>query len=93
MRHLLSAQNSPLGEDDDACVPLHLHGLRHAVGVARVVDVARQPSHQRGIHYALFVQAEHVDAAVLEFINEIREIKEQQTILTDSSNPEILTCF
>lgn len=44
---------------------VHLDGLGHTVGLARVVDVARQPARQRGVHHAPLVQPEHVDAAVL----------------------------
>lgn len=62
---LLAARDAAPREDDDAQVAVHLHGLGHAVGLARVVDVARQPAAQRGVHHAPLVQPEHVDAAVL----------------------------
>lgn len=80
---LFPARDASLGEDDDAHVAVHLDGLGHAVGLARVVDVPRQPAAQRGVHHAPLVQAEHVDAAVLHTCNSsirlIRSNRQQET--------------
>lgn len=63
--YLLAPGDAPLGEYDNAQMAVHLDGLRHAVGLARVVDVARQPARQRRVHHTPLVQPEHVHAAVL----------------------------
>lgn len=63
--YLLPARDASLGKDDDAQVAVQLDGLCDAVGLAGVVDVARQPAAQRRVHHAPLVQPEHVDAAVL----------------------------
>ena len=60
----LPPADPPVSKDDD--VPVRqLHRLRHAVGLAAVVDVPGHPSGQGGVHYPVVVQTEHVDASVL----------------------------
>lgn len=63
---LFTAVNPPLGENDDAQFSLDLHGLRDAVRVTRMVDVAGQTAGQCRIDHAVLVQAEHVDATILQ---------------------------
>ena len=66
MLYLFSACNTPFCEDDDPQMSVDLDGLSDTVGLARVVDVAREPARQRRVYHAPLVQTEHVDAAVLE---------------------------
>lgn len=70
--HLLAAIDLPLGEYNDAHIAIDLHDLRHTVGIARMVNVARQAAAQGGIHHAVLVQPEHVDAAVLQSQRRVR---------------------
>lgn len=63
--YLLAARDASLSEYNDAQVAVNLDGLGNAVGLARMVDVAREAAAQRRVDDAPLVQAEHVDAAVL----------------------------
>lgn len=75
IRELLPPVDPPGGEDDDVSVR-QLHRLRHAVGVAGVVDVPGHTASHCGVHHPLVVQAEHVDTAVLVLVPLLSDISQ-----------------
>ena len=73
IRELLPPVDPPGGEDDDVSVG-QLHGLRHAVGVAGMVDVPGDTSRHRGVHHSLVVKPEHVDTTILVLVPLLSDI-------------------
>ena len=66
MCYLFAFENALVGYDDDLLVALGgADRLGNAVGIAAVVDVARQSARYGRVDHVVVAEAEHVDAAIL----------------------------
>jgi len=65
---LFASINSSLSEDNDAIFSVDLDDFGYTIGVAAVIDVARETARECCINHAVFIKSEHVDSTILSLI-------------------------